>query len=119
MRRALLMALLILGLTGCAHKLTVGASRTFSLGVTEYRLTPDNVSVQGAGVVTIVVHNYGRLTHNLVVSEDGQAIAGTSTLWPGQTAQLALRLAPGKYQIASTFLTDPALGAYGTLTVSS
>lgn len=101
----------------CARTAVVGGNRTLSVGLTEYRLKPDNARVS-AGIVTIEVHNYGRLTHNLAVSSDGQTTAATKPLWPGQSATLSLALSPGHYQLASTLLSDQALGAYGTLTVT-
>ena len=103
---------------GCGHTENVGASRTLQMGLTEYRLTPENARVS-AGVLTIVVHNYGVLTHNLVVSSNGQTVDSTQPIWPGQTADLSLSLAPGDYQMASTIQADQALGEYGTLTVTS
>lgn len=101
---------------GCSHTRQVGANRTLELALTEYRLNPDDVSTSD-GLLAIVVHNYGRLTHNLVVSANGQSVAGTKPIPPGQTAELDLDLAPGTYLMASTILSDEALGAYGTLTV--
>ncbi len=71
------------------------------------------------GPVTIFVHNYGRLTHNLVISRSGRAQASSRPVWPGQTAELALTLTPGSYLIASTVLSDQSLGEYGTLRVTS
>lgn len=105
-------------LAGCGHTQTVGAARTLQMGLTEYRLTPENARVS-AGVLTIVVHNYGVLTHDLVVSSGGHAVDSTQPIWPGQTAELSLSLAPGKYVMASTIQADQALGEYGTLTVTS
>jgi Cupredoxin-like domain len=112
-------AALAVALAGCSHAVTAGSNRTVYVAVTEYRLTPNSIRVAGPGVLTIVVHNYGRLTHNLIVSQQGQVVYGASSLWPGQSAEVALNLAPGSYQMASTILNDPALGAYGTLTVTS
>ncbi len=103
-------------LAGCGHTRQVGSTRTVQMSVNEYRLNPQSVDAS-AGVLAIVVHNYGRLTHNLVVSANGQSVAGTTPIAPGQTAELDLDLAPGTYQMASTILSDEALGAYGTLTV--
>ena len=72
-----------------------------------------------AGALTIFVHNYGRLTHNLVISLDGHTQVSTQPIAPGQTTELFATLSPGKYLMASTILSDQALGAYGTLDVSS
>ena len=84
------------------------------MALTEYRLNPQSIDASG-GVMTIVVHNYGRLTHDLVVSRTDRTIAATKPIAPGQTAELDLDLAPGTYLMASTILSDQALGAYGTL----
>ena len=102
---------------GCSHTRAVGADRTLRVALTEYRLNPQSAHV-GAGVITILVHNYGRLTHNLVVSENGQTIGSTKPVAPGQSAEIDLNLAPGSYLMTSTILSDQALGEYGTLTVS-
>jgi plastocyanin len=104
-------------LAGCARTQAVGTSRTVQVGVTEYLLRPDAVQV-GPGPLTIIVHNYGRLTHDLVITQNGQKQASTGTIWPGQTSELAVDLPKGTYTIASTVISDQALGAYGTLTIS-
>ena len=104
-------------LAGCSHTRQAGAGRTVQMSLTEYHLNPESVDASG-GVLAIVIHNSGRLTHNLVVSANGQSVAGTKPIPPGQTAELDLNLAPGTYQMSSTILSDDALGAYGTLTVT-
>ena len=104
-------------LSGCGSTHTIGSGRTLDLGVSEYRLTPSSARVS-EGVVTLVVHNYGILTHNLQVSSGSQVTAATKPIWPGQTAVLALNLSPGKYEMTSSLLSDQALGVYGTLTVT-
>jgi plastocyanin len=107
----------MLGVTGCSHTHVVGASRTVDVALTEYRLIPQDVRAV-AGQLTIVVHNYGRLTHNLVVSLNGEQEGATPPLAPGDSAGLTLTLAPGTYSIVSTILSDQDLGAYGTLIVT-
>ncbi len=86
------------------------------MALTEYHLAPQEVQAR-AGMVTIFVHNFGRLSHNLVISYDGLAQASTQPIPPGQTTELLATLGPGKYQMASTVLSDEALGTYGTLNV--
>jgi hypothetical protein len=100
----------------CGRTQAVGSDRTVQMSVTEYHLSPQSVRANG-GVLSIIVHNDGRLTHNLVVSSDGQSVAGTKPIPPGETAELSLDLAPGKYLMASTIQSDQTLGAYGTLMV--
>ena len=116
LRLAVASLALALAITACSHAHQVGAARTVRMSVNEYRLNPQSVDAS-AGVLSIVVHNYGRLTHNLVVSANGQSVAATKPIAPGQTTELDLDLAPGSYQMASTILSDEALGAFGTLTV--
>ncbi|HUO73819.1 MAG TPA: hypothetical protein VMU39_23810 [Solirubrobacteraceae bacterium] len=101
---------------GCGQTRTVGADRTLRVALSEYRLNPESARTT-PGVVAILVHNYGRLTHNLVVSENGQTIGSTKPMAPGQSAELDLNLAAGSYLMTSTILSDQALGTYGTLTV--
>ena len=79
-------------------------------------MNPQSVSVS-SGVLMMLVHNYGRLTHNLVVSENGTSIASTHGIPPGGEAELDLSLAPGSYLMTSTILSDEALGEYGTISV--
>lgn len=105
-------------LCGCAHTAVIAKQRTLYVALSEYRVTPQSVRVS-AGALTIFVHNYGRLTHNLVISIGSQPEATTRPIWPGQSAELAVTLAPGNYQMVSTILDDQALGAYGTLRVTS
>jgi len=113
---AVLAASLVL-LCGCGQTLRVGSDHTLNVALTEYRVAPQRIHAP-AGLLTIVVHNYGRLAHNLVISRGGQTEAATQPISPGETAELAVTLGPGTYLVASTILSDQALGAYGTLTVS-
>jgi plastocyanin len=113
---ALLVAALCL-LAGCSRTLVVSGNRTLHLALSEYQVKPQDVRVS-AGELIIYVVNYGRLTHDLVISHDGQTTDSTEPLPPGQGAELALDLAPGKYLMASTIKSDQTLGAYGTLTVT-
>ncbi len=110
--------MLVWVLSGCGHTQRVGADRTLSVALTEYHLNPQSARV-GAGTLTIVVRNYGRLTHNLVISMNGQPAASTKPLGPGQSTSIIVFLNAGSYQMASTILSDQALGEYGTLTVTS
>jgi hypothetical protein len=117
--RALKLALAaacVVPLASCSHTQSVGADRTLRIGLSEYRLNPSSVRTS-AGNLTIYVHNYGRLKHDLVVTHNGQTAAFVQPLAPGQSAQVTVNLAPGAYSMASTVLSDDALGAYGTLTV--
>jgi hypothetical protein len=118
-RRRLLAAALIglaVAAAGCAHTLRVGADRTLRIAMTEYRLNPQSVTAP-EGQLTILIHNYGRLTHNLAVSLNGQTAGATKPIAPGQDATLTLMLTKGSYLMSSTLLSDEALGEFGTLKV--
>jgi hypothetical protein len=122
MRRSPL-ALLAAGLVaasaaGCGAATRIGAGGTLQIALSEYRVTPQDVRA-AAGLLTIVVHNYGRLSHDLVISRGGLTEASTKPIAPGQSAELQTTLPPGSYMMASTLLDDQALGAYGTLEVST
>ena len=102
----------------CGHTTTAGSSRTVRVELTEYRLHPQSIRA-GSGLLTLVVHNRGVLNLNLVVSRDGTAIDSTPSIMPGQTVDLSVNLAPGKYSMSSTIQSDETLGEFGTLTVGS
>ncbi len=104
-------------LAGCGHTRVVSAGQTLHIAVSEYRLNPQDVRTT-PGNLTIVISNVGHLTHNLVITRDGQTTASTNTIWPGQTTYLTTYLSPGTYSIASTLVSDQLLGTYGKLTVS-
>ena len=87
------------------------------MALTEYHVRPQSVHA-ARGLLMIVVHNYGRLSHNLVISQNGHPEASTKAIPPGQTTDLFTDLPPGKYVMASTILSDQALGAYGSLTIA-
>jgi len=105
-------------IAGCGHTATVGADRTLRIAVSEYQVRPQEVKVT-RGLVTIFVHNVGKLAHNLVITEGDRQIDGTTPIWPGATQLLLVALSPGTYTMTSTLFSDQALGEYGTLTVTS
>lgn len=114
----LLVAAALSLVSGCGHTQVIRGDRTLYVALNDYRVAPQSVRVS-SGQATIFVHNYGRLTHNLVVSLHGQSIGSTRPIWPGQSAEMTLSLVPGTYLMASTILSDQALGEYGTLKVTS
>jgi plastocyanin len=116
--RTLALALFALvGLDGCSHTEVVTSNRMLRVAISEYRLNPARVQVT-TGSLTIYVHNVGRLTHNLVIGQAGHKEAGTATVWPGQSAQMTVDLAPGRYSMTSTIQSDQVLGVDGTLEVT-
>jgi hypothetical protein len=103
-------------LAGCARSRDVSHERIVHVALTEYRIRPQSMRTR-AGRLTLVVHNYGRRTHDLELSLDGNSAGGTKPLPPGAHEKVVVYLVPGHYRMASTILTDQALGQYGTLDV--
>jgi hypothetical protein len=112
----LVAALAALAVAGCGRTTSVGTGGTLQIALSEYRVVPQDVRAH-TGLLTIYVHNYGRLTHDLVILLDGRVAATTKPIAPGQTEQLDAALGPGHYLMTSSILSDQALGAYGTLVV--
>lgn len=115
---ALLAPALAGALAGCGHATHVASGGTVQIALNEYRVTPQQIDAPTGGL-TLVVHNDGRLTHDLVISRHGQTEAYTAPIPPGGTADLIADLGPGHYEMASTVLDDEALGAYGSLHIGS
>jgi hypothetical protein len=101
---------------GCGGTHTVGPHRTVYVALTEYRIAPERVQAH-AGPLTIFVENDGQLTHNLSVLHGSHTKGATQPIAPGHRARLMLNLRGGTYVMASTMLSDEALGLYGTLAV--
>jgi plastocyanin len=106
-----------ISLAGCGHAAAVGPNRTLRVALGEYRVTPQNVHAT-AGELTIIVHNVGKLTHNLVVKQGKEPVDQTKPIWPGTVSVLAVYLSPGQYTLSSTLFSDEDLGVSGTLSVS-
>jgi hypothetical protein len=105
-------------LAGCGHTATVGGARTLRVALGEYRVTPQKVQTS-AGELTIIVHNVGKLTHNLVVKHGTEQVDQTPPIWPGTVRVLSVYLTPGQYTLGSGLFSDQDLGVSGTLSVTS
>ena len=121
-RRAVKVCLLLAALwalpAACGRTTTVGRARSIQVTLSEYRLAPQKLHAT-AGPLTIVAHNFGRLVHNLAITQGGRLQAETAPIRPGGSVILSLYLPAGGYVLASNLLDDQSLGIYGTLTVSS
>jgi iron uptake system EfeUOB component EfeO/EfeM len=109
---------LAIPIAGCGHAASVSSDRTLRVALSEYQVVPQNVQVS-SGQLTIIVHNVGKMTHNLVVLQGTTRVDETQPIWPGTVSEMSVFLSPGKYTLASTLFSDQALGEYGTLTVTS
>jgi uncharacterized cupredoxin-like copper-binding protein len=71
-----------------------------------------------AGDYTITVRNEGDATHDLVVEQDGQDIAKSDTLGPGDSATFTVTLQPGRYVLYCSIGNHRAMGMETDVTVS-
>jgi plastocyanin len=72
----------------------------------------------GAGSVTIEVVNEGSATHDLVVERDGNDVAGTDTIAPGDSTTLTVDLEPGEYVFYCSVGNHRSMGMEVTVTVT-
>ena len=87
------------------------------------------LTVARPGRIKIVVHNTGRLTHNLVIQippkePDDKPVevpgARVKSMQPGEVAQpIKVTLAPGVYRLVCTIANHDNLGQYGELKVEA
>jgi plastocyanin len=71
-----------------------------------------------AGEWTITLTNRGRMPHDLVVEQDGDDIAGTETIGPGESTTLTVTLTPGRYVFYCSVGNHRAMGMEADVTVS-
>jgi len=98
---------------------------TVQVRLSEYAIKPRRIIVN-AGQIHLVAQNDGRLTHNLVVEEEGAEIGAeprlygrTPTLHPGElgTEVRPFSLKPGTYRLACTIGNHENLGQFAELKV--
>lgn len=123
------LALVAVLAAGCGQDKTVRVTGgVLRLDVDEYRILPQRVSIP-PGRVKILIHDVGKLTHNVHVEDpshlDEQGnpleLGGTPTAHPGTgpTTRKAttLLLAKGTYRLVCTIANHEVLGQYATLIV--
>lgn len=102
---------------GCSHPVRIGRGGVVHVALTEYRVRPGEL-VARAGALRFEVRNYGRLSHNLVISAGSAVLGSTRPIPPGQSATVSVTLAPGHYSISSSIQSDGTLGDRGTLLIT-
>ena len=90
--------------------------RTVQLVQTAYRIAPQHVRV-GPGRVTFEVHNTSRMPHNWVLERGGTRVGRITTLLPGESGELQVRLRKGTYVMRCAVGHDDELGEHGTVIV--
>ena len=107
----------VLLLAGCTRNESAKVSdRTLRLALTEYRMRPLTNYARPGGI-TIRARNHGQLAHNVAVVKEGQVLARTTTMQPGDSASMSLSLEPGTYRLFSSLSNDDTLGLNGFLIV--
>jgi plastocyanin len=71
-----------------------------------------------AGDYTITVKNEGDATHDLVVEQDGEDVAKSDSIGPGEEATFTVTLEPGKYVFYCSIGNHRAMGMETDVTVS-
>jgi len=91
--------------------------RTVTVHETEYKLTPNTISLAKPGTYAFKAVNEGTTTHSLAVDGDGVNAKGTD-ISPGHSSTLKVTLAKnGSYEIFCPIDGHKALGMKGTITV--
>jgi uncharacterized cupredoxin-like copper-binding protein len=123
---AAVLAVLAVAVGGCGEGKVFHTDRPIlRITLDEYRIVPQNI-VTTAHRIKLVVHNTGRLTHNLEIQDPdgpgGKPVevpgARVDTMQPGETAPpIKVTLAPGTYRLVCTIANHDDLGQFGTLVV--
>ena len=114
---SVLLALAALTVAGCAsNEVAPARDGVVRLVTDDYRLTPQAVRVP-AGRVTFSVRNTGQQPHNLVIARRGRERARLTTMFPGETERVTVRLARGTYRMSCSLSHHDVLGEYGTVSV--
>jgi uncharacterized cupredoxin-like copper-binding protein len=90
-----------------------------TVGVTEgemfIELSEDSYS---AGTYTFEVTNTGNMSHDFVVEQDGDDVAGTEVIRPGESTTLEVELTPGDYFFYCSVGAHRAAGMEVSVTVT-
>jgi plastocyanin len=90
--------------------------KSISIKETEYRLTPENITLNKAGTYVLKAENTGSITHALEIEGKGVE-AVTKDLGAGQSAKIKVTLKPGKYEIYCPVDGHKEQGMEGKVTV--
>ncbi|MDO8211938.1 hypothetical protein [Conexibacter sp. CPCC 206217] len=118
---ALLLLAVALLSTGCGSPaaVDVAESEPVAIAMSEYRLQPQDVRLNGAGERTFEITNDGTLVHRFELrSEDlSRRIALGRPLKPGESETLTVRLGSGSYVMRCAQERHNTLGEYGSVKV--
>ena len=95
-----------------------GSATTITATEADFSITLDEDTLT-AGDYTIEVVNDGGATHDLVVERDGEDVAGTDTIAPGESTTLNVTLDEGEYIFYCSIGNHRAMGMEVTVQVGS
>jgi plastocyanin len=98
----------------------VGAGRAVAVKAYEYGFEPGTITVTGArdgAQVRFQLENDGSLPHDLHVREGDDELGGTKAIGEGESAEAAVRLDRGEYEIYCSIGDHADLGMRGTLEI--
>ena len=96
MKKALLLIVAFLGLSGCGPSVGTGL---YQVSMSEFDINTSNEAVL-AGTVDIAVSNDGSMPHTLVIAdESGRVRAATDPIEAGNELLVTVDLPPGRYQL--------------------
>jgi plastocyanin len=113
---AVLAAALVLAGCGGSEPVARVQDGRVGVGLDEYLITPQDVSVP-AGRVTFRVVNHGRLRHSFRLWGANEEPVAVKSLFPGDTASRTADLEPGEYRMVCTIMNHAELGMTGRLIV--
>ncbi|MDW5593743.1 cupredoxin domain-containing protein [Conexibacter stalactiti] len=118
---AIVLAVVALLCAGCGSPAAVDVAETepVAVAMSEFRLTPQSVRLQGEGERTFEIRNEGTMVHRFELrSEDGtRRLALGEPLRPGESQELTVRLPRGTFLMRCAQERHNTLGEHGTVTV--
>jgi plastocyanin len=94
-----------------------GETESITATEADFSISLDEDSLS-AGTYEIEVVNDGSATHDFVVEQDGDDVAGTDTIAPGNSATLTVTLEPGEYVFYCSIGNHRAMGMELTVQVT-
>jgi len=114
----LIVPLLAVLLSGCAPE-PLGPPRAVALEVTEFTITPSEISAQVGERISIRVSNKGVLEHNVSIQDPSGEEIALLTLMTNQHGTLQIEPStPGQWMIICTLPGHEMAGMTATLTVA-
>lgn len=110
---------LLLSACGSSSPVDVAETEPVAIAMSEFRLAPQAVRLQGAGEKRFEVTNEGTMVHRFELrSEDGRTrLLLGDPLRPGQSQTLTVTLRAGDYLMRCAQERHNTLGEHGALTV--